>query len=320
MRTSRVGLVLIGVLVSATAFAAGGAEEGDATRLVLGTGGTSGPYYAIGGALKGVFEASDMIQSLTVESTGASVMNINNIDQGLNQVALVMSDVAYDASVGRGRFEGRQQEITAIAGLHPNVVQVVATADSGIREIADMAGRRIGVGQVGSGVEQSAQKVLAAAGLTYDDFSQVGNTGYADSVQAMKNGTLDAAFFTSGIPNANIIDVMQTMDVVFVPITGEVAANLLAEYPFYLNHVIPANDAVQYDLGSPVETVSIRNLLIVDPGTPPELTREITARFHEYLGSDTLTLEVLKQFDRDTMHEGLVVGLHPGAAQFYAER
>ena len=94
MRTSRVGMVLIAVLVSATVFAAGGAEEGDATRLVLGTGGTSGPYYAIGGTLKGVLEASDMIQSLTVESTGASVMNINNIDQGLNQVALVMSDVA----------------------------------------------------------------------------------------------------------------------------------------------------------------------------------------------------------------------------------
>lgn len=301
--------------------AAGGAEAAPApTQLVFGTGGTSGLYYPIGGALKTVFEESQMVRAVTVESTGASVMNINNIASGLNQVAIVMSDVAYDARNGRGQFEGNPVDVRAIAGLYPNVVQVVATASSGITSIADMRGKRVGVGQVGSGVEQSAQKVLESAGLTYDDLGQVTNTGYADSVQSMKNGTLDAAFFTSGIPNANIVDVMQTMDVVFVPVDGDIAATLIENYPFYENFEIPAGVDAQYDLDSAVDTVAIRNLLIVSPNLPEALVSELTGRFYEYLGSEQVTIGALRQFDRDAMDRGLVLELHPGAQQFYGSR
>lgn len=314
---------LLIVAGAAITFAAGSGETADgeqAARIVFGTGGTSGTYFPIGGALKGVFEDSEMIDTVTVESTGASVMNINNIASGLNQVAIVMSDVAYDASVGRGQFEGNPVEVRAIAGMYPNVVQIVATAESGIRSVADMAGRRVGVGQVGSGVEQSAQKVLEAAGLTYDDLGQVTNTGYADSVQSMRNGTLDAAFFTSGVPNANIVDVSQTLDVVFIPVSGELADNLIAAYPFYEAFTIPAGDDAQYDLDDALQTVAIRNLLIASPTLSENLVAELTARFYDYLGSDEVTIGALRQFDRDAMDGGLVVDLHPGAAQFYGSR
>lgn len=311
--------ILIVLLVAPALFGSGQAEEGDApSRLVFGTGGTSGLYYPIGGALKGVFEDSEMVDSVTVESTGASVMNINSIDQGLNQIAIVMSDVAYDAVNGRGQFDGNPIEVRAIAGMYPNVVQIVATAASGITSVSDMAGKRVGVGQVGSGVEQSAQKVLEAAGLTYDDLAQVTNTGYADSVQSMKNGTLDAAFFTSGVPNANIVDVMQTMDVVFVPVTGEIAENLIAAYPFYENFAIAAGNDAQYDLDEPLQTVAIRNLLVVSPTLPESLVAELTSRFYDYLGSEQVTIGALRQFDRNAMSQGLVVDLHPGAQRFYS--
>ncbi|MFW5695560.1 MAG: TAXI family TRAP transporter solute-binding subunit [Alkalispirochaeta sp.] len=303
---------------------AGSADGGESapspTQLVFGTGGTSGLYYPIGGALKTVFEESQMVRAVNVESTGASVMNINNIDSGINQVAIVMSDVAYDARNGRGQFEGNPVDVQAIAGLYPNVVQVVATDSSGITSIEDMQGKRVGVGQVGSGVEQSAQKVLESAGLTYDDLGQVTNTGYADSVQSMKNGTLDAAFFTSGIPNANIVDVMQTMDVVFVPVDGSVAETLIENYPFYENFEIPAGVSAQYDLDAAVQTVAIRNLLIVSPDLPEELVSELTGRFYEYLGSEQVTIDALRQFDRDAMDRNLVLELHPGAQQFYGSR
>ncbi|OEH91997.1 TAXI family TRAP transporter solute-binding subunit [Bacillus solimangrovi] len=290
------------------------------TNIVFGTGGTSGTYYPIGGALKSVFEESDLISNVTVESTGASVANIQNIQDGLNQVAIVMSDVAYDAINGTGKFENGKVDLHAIAGMYPNVVQIVTTKSSGVQTIADLKGKRVGVGKVGSGVEQSASKVFEAAGLTYDDMEQVTHTGYADSVQEMKNGNLDAAFFTSGVPNSNITDLQQSMDIQFVNIDGDIASSLLTKYPFYQTHEIPIGDDAKYNLEHAVQTVAIKNMLIVSPGLSEDAVYEMTNMFYDYLGSDAVSVGALKQFDRETMQEDLVVPLHPGAEKFYGEK
>lgn len=294
-------------------------ESVQPVKIVFGTGGTSGTYYPIGGALKPIFEASDLIDSVTIEATGASVKNIQNIRDGLNQIAIVMGDVAYDAIEGIGNFEGNKVNIQGLAGMYPNVVQVVATKESGIQSIKDFAGKRVSVGQVGSGVEQSAQKVLSAAGLTYDDMAVVDHNGYADSVEAMKNGNLDAAFFTSGVPNSNITDLKQTLDIVFIPIDGEVADTLLEAYPFYQLHTIPAGDEVQYDLPQEIKTVSIQNMIIVSPDLNDEVVYEMTKRFYDYLGTDGISIGALTQFDRNDMGNNLITPLHPGAKKFYEE-
>lgn len=298
----------------------GGSSTPAPVRLVIGTGGTSGLYYPIGGQLKTVFEESALIESVTVESTGASVMNVNNINDGLNQIAIVQSDVAYDAVNGVGRYDGNQIDIVGIAGLYPNVVQVVVTAASGITSIEDMRGRRIGVGAVGSGVEQSAQKVLEAAGLTYSDLAQVTNTGYADSVQSMRNGTLDGAFFTSGVPNSNILDLFANMDVQFVEIDGALADRMIEANPYYERVTIPAGDPSAYNLDAAVDTVAIRNILIASPMVSDAVAEEMASRFYAFLGSGTVTIDALRTVNRDTMDEGLVVPMHPGAMQFYGSR
>ncbi|MEC8918625.1 TAXI family TRAP transporter solute-binding subunit [Salinicola sp. LHM] len=294
--------------------AAGGGEP---VNLIFGTGGTGGSYYPIGGALKSVFEESDLVDGVQVVSTGASVQNINNITDGLNQVAIVMSDVAYDAVKGQNQFEGQAADIQAIAGLYPNVVQVVATADSDIQSIADLKGKRVGVGKVGSGVEQSAAKVLESAGLSYDDLAQVSHTGYADSVTEMSNGNLDAAFFTSGVPNSSITGLMQSTDVTFVPVSGDVASTLLEKYPYYENYEIPAGAPERYDLGDAVNTVAIRNIMIVPSSMRDDVAEDLAKRFHDYLESGNVSVGALKQFDPATMDKNLVVPVHPGAKAFY---
>ena len=286
-------------------------------NLIFGTGGTSGSYYPIGGALKGVFEASDKIANVQVVSTGASVQNINNIQDGTNQLAIVMSDVAYDAINGRGQFADRKADIKTIAGLYPNVVQIVATAESGIQSVADMKGKRIGVGKVGSGVEQSAQKVLEGAGMTYDDLARVSHTGYADSVTGMNNGNLDAAFFTSGVPNSSITGLMQNTEVNFVNVDGETASALLKKYPYYEKYEIPAGAPERYGLEEPVNTVAIRNLLIAPGSMSEEVAGELAKRFYEYLGTDKVSVGALQQFDRARMDEDVVVPMAPGAQKFY---
>ncbi|MDF9434861.1 MULTISPECIES: TAXI family TRAP transporter solute-binding subunit [Chromohalobacter] len=289
----------------------------DAVSLIFGTGGTGGTYYPIGGALKSVFEASDLVDDVQVVSTGASVQNINNITDGLNQVAIVMSDVAYDAVNGENQFDGQPADIQALAGLYPNVVQVVATEDSGIESISDLAGKRVGVGKVGSGVEQSAAKVIESAGLSYDDLAQVSHTGYADSVTGMSNGNLDAAFFTSGVPNSSITGLMQSTDITFVPVTGEVADKLLEAYPYYETYTLPAGAPERYDLDAEVDTVAIRNMLIVGSDMRDDVAEELTARFYDYLNSENVSVGALKQFDPETMNQNLVAPVHPGAQAFY---
>jgi len=286
-------------------------------NIIFGTGGTSGSYYPIGGALKGVFEASDQVSNVQVVSTGASVQNINNIEDGTNQMAIVMSDVAYDAINGQNQFEGRTADIKTIAGLYPNVVQIVATANSGIQSVADMKGKRIGVGKVGSGVEQSAKKVLEAAGMTYDDLGKVSHTGYADSVTEMSNGNLDAAFFTSGVPNSSITGLMQNTDVTFVNVDGDTADKLLEKYPYYETFEIPANAPERYGLDTAVNTVAIRNILIVPGSMDKAVAEDLAKRFYDYLGTDKVSVGALKSFDRSTMAENLVVPLAPGAKTFY---
>ncbi|MES1923835.1 TAXI family TRAP transporter solute-binding subunit [Salinisphaera sp. T31B1] len=286
-------------------------------NIIFGTGGTSGSYYPIGGALKGVFEASDQVDNVQVVSTGASVQNINNIEDGTNQMAIVMSDVAFDAINGQNQFEGRKADIKTIAGLYPNVVQIVATANSGIKSVADMKGKRIGVGKVGSGVEQSAKKVLEAAGMTYDDLGQVSHTGYADSVTEMSNGNLDAAFFTSGVPNSSITGLMQNTDVTFVNVDGDTASKLLEKYPYYEKIEIPANAPERYGLDQAVNTVAIRNILIVPASMDKAVAEDLAKRFYDYLGTDKVSVGALKSFDRSTMADNLVVPLAPGAKAFY---
>ncbi|GHB31714.1 hypothetical protein GCM10009038_33000 [Salinicola rhizosphaerae] len=286
-------------------------------NLIFGTGGTGGSYYPIGGALKSVFEQSDLVDGVQVVSTGASVQNINNISDGLNQIAIVMSDVAYDAVKGQNQFEGHPADIKAIAGLYPNVVQVVATDDSDIHSIADLKGKRVGVGKVGSGVEQSAAKVLESAGLSYDDLAQVSHTGYADSVTEMSNGNLDAAFFTSGVPNSSITGLMQSTDITFVPVEGDVASKLLDKYPYYETYEIPAGAPERYNLGDAVDTVAIRNMMIVGGDMRDDVGEELAKRFHDYLESGNVSVGALKQFDPATMNQNLVVPIQAGAEAYY---
>ena len=169
-------------------------------------------------------------------------------------------------------------------------------------------------------MEQSAKIVLEATGLSYDDLARVSHTGYADSVTEMSNGNLDAAFFTSGVPNSSITGLMQTNDVTFVPVTGEVADKLLEAYPYYETYTIPAGKPERYNLDAEVTTVAIRNILIVPASMDDKVAEELTQRFDDYLHSGKVSVGALKDIDPETMDQHLVVPLHPGAKNYYDSR
>ncbi|ASK21733.1 phosphate signaling complex protein PhoU [Halomonas sp. N3-2A] len=146
--------------------------------------------------------------------------------------------------------------------------------------------------------------------------------GYVEvrGVTEMSNGNLDAAFFTSGVPNSSITGLMQTNDVTFVPVDGDVADKLLEAYPYYESYTIPADKPERYGLDNAVTTVAIRNILIVPASMDDGVAEELTQRFDDYLQSDKVSVGALKDIDPASMDQNLVVPLHPGAKAYYDGR
>ncbi|HHY77005.1 MAG TPA: TAXI family TRAP transporter solute-binding subunit, partial [Clostridiales bacterium] len=174
------------------------------TNMILATGGTSGTYYPYGGAMAQIFNSKIPNMNVTAQATGASVENLKLLGQNEAELAIVqnyMLDYAYN---GIEAFEGGKIEnLRGIATLYPEIVQIVASPESGIVNVQDMKGKKVSVGAPGSGVEANARQIFDATGLTYNDMS-VSYLSFAESADAYKDKHIEAFFVTSGIPNAAI--------------------------------------------------------------------------------------------------------------------
>ena len=178
------------------------------TAITLATGGTSGTYYAVGGVMKTVLDSKLTLSSLNVESTGASVANVNMITDGQAQMAILQSDVINYAHTGTNSFEGAPEDNALwVAGIYNETVQILAKP--GINTVSDLKGKTVCVGDVGSGTEINAWQVLSAAGLTKDDINAV-NGSFQDGVDQLKDGKIDAAFTVAGAPTTAIVDYATT--------------------------------------------------------------------------------------------------------------
>ncbi|HEX3063071.1 MAG TPA: TAXI family TRAP transporter solute-binding subunit, partial [Usitatibacter sp.] len=180
----------IATRLAAAAFAAALALPASAAQYVnILTGGTSGVYYPLGVALSQVYGKALPDSKVSVQSTKASAENLNLIEAGRGELAFTLGDALSDAWKGNAEagFKAPLKKLRAVASIYPNYVQIVATADSGIRTLADLKGKRISVGAPKSGTELNARAVLKAAGLSYSDFSKVEYLAFGESVELMKN-------------------------------------------------------------------------------------------------------------------------------------
>ncbi len=220
--------------------AASGAEGGTG-RLSIATGGTGGVYFPLGGGLADLITENIEGYTATAEETNASVDNMNLIGSGDSDIAFVLGDTASDAVAGTGDFEGAPIEACALGILYTNFTQLVASADSGITSVADLEGMRVSLGEAGSGTEIIGLRVLEAAGLDPDADIERAQLGVAETVDALRDGTLDAGFWSGGLPTGALVDYASTGDMVVVP-TGEFAADLQSEFgDYYLESEIPAD-------------------------------------------------------------------------------
>ncbi|WP_051580061.1 TAXI family TRAP transporter solute-binding subunit [Pseudonocardia acaciae] len=320
--------VLVTVLVGAALVACGGRQEAAPaspggggscevtrdTRISIATGNTGGVYYVLGGRFgEVVTQATDGKLKATAAETGASVQNIQQLAAGTHQVAFSLADSAADAVVGKGAFEGKPQRIAALGRIYPNYTQVVARSDAGINSVADLRGKRVSTGSPKSGTEVIANRVLASAGLNPERDVSAQRLDLGASVDGMKDGTVDALFFSGGLPTPNITDLFTSLrgKVKLLGTDGQLT-EMRKINPVYQVATIPG---ATYPGAVDTPTIVVPNLLLVpttmDPAVACVLTRTLYERTAELVAANPSARDITRQNARATDP----VPLHPGAAR-----
>ncbi len=293
----------------------GGGEGLESNIVTIATGGASGPYNIIGSTLADVYSNEYGVNSRT-QTTGASVENVNLMKEDKIEMAFTMSDVVSQAVEGEESFTEPTDKISQIAALYPNYVQIVTTEDSGIETFDDLVGKRIAVGDQNSGVEVNARTLLEGHGITYDDI-EVDYLGYAEAADGLRAGQLDAAFLTSGLPNASLLELSETLDIRMVSIDPADVEEIAQDKSYFVALEIPADT---YGNEEAVPTAAIMNALIVNSEMSEDDVYKLTQTFFDNLETLGNSHQAATDITLEKAQEGLVAPLHPGAERYYSEQ
>ena len=315
---------LVGIMVMSVMIAGcGGGNDGDnkpaAQKFInIATGGTSGTYFPLGGAIADILNKNIPGCNASAQSTGAAVANINLLQQGKVEIAFVQNDIAYYAANGTEMFKDKKVNgLQGIATLYPETIQIVTLKKSGIKSIADFKGKRIAVGAAGSGTEANARQILEAYGMSYNDIdAQYLSFGEASS--ALKDGNVDAAFVTAGHPTAAIQDIATQNEIVLVPVDADKADALIKKYPFYTKVTIDANTYANQTEN--VQAVAVRCMLAVTDKMDANTAYDITKAIFSNLDRMKAAHSAANVISKATALEGMSIDLAPGADKFLKEK
>lgn len=317
--------VLLGMMVMATMLAGcgGGDSKGDkkpaAQKFVtIATGGTSGTYFPLGGALADILNKSIPGCNASAQSTGAAVANVNLLQQGKVDIAFVQSDIAYYAANGTEMFKDKKVgSLQGLAALYPETVQIVTLKNSGIKSVADFKGKRVAVGAAGSGTEANARQIMEAYGVTYDD-CKVQYLSFGEAASALKDGNVDVAFVTAGHPTAAIQDIATTNDVTLVPVDGEKADALIKKYPFYTKVTVKGGTYAKVDQDVP--QVAVKCMLAVTDKMDADTAYSVVKSLYGNLDRMKAAHSAANVISKDTATDGMSIKLNPGAEKFLKEK
>jgi TRAP transporter TAXI family solute receptor len=255
----------------------------------IATGGTAGTYYPLGGALAKIFNDNIDGVNANVQSTGAS-------------------------------FEGKEKvtNLRGMAMIYPELVQIIATEESGIKTVEDLKGKKVAIGAPGSGVEANARQVLAVHGMTYDDLGKADYLSFNEAADQLKNKQIDAAFLTAGIPTSAVTEVGQTSKIAVVPIASDKISKLSEAYPFYTEVVIPAD--TYSGQSQDITTAAVMAMLVVSDKLEDDLVYNLTKEMFEKRQVIIDTHSRGNDLKLETALKGMPIELHPGAKRYYDEK
>lgn len=285
--------------------------------LGLATGGTAGTYYALGGDIAALWMSKIPDLDVTAQSTGGSKANIILINEGDAELATVQNDVMYYAYEGNQDFFDGQviDSFQAIGYLYPELVQIVVAADSDIHSIADLKGKQVSVGAVGSGVYFNAVQILGNAGLTMDDITPH-YLSFDESASSFQNKQIDAFFITAGLPNTAIVEVANKIDVRLIGLDEADMTKLSETYSYYVPVTVPAG--TYNGMTEDVTVPAVGAVLICSKDLSEDLVYNLTKVLYE----DTAELSHAKkaEISAENAVKGIPVPFHPGAEKYFKEK
>lgn len=299
----------------------GAGDNGDGTvevsgNLVMGTGGVSGTWYPMGGVMCSAMSAGKL--NVTVQASGGGVENVRTLLSGERDLGLAGGDIAYYGYAGVGDFEGEDgSKLCSLACFSPMETQLVIRADSGIASIADLKGKAVGCGSVGSGDEVAIRGLLGTVGLSYDDIDEY-LLSVAEQSTMFKDRKLDAMYLTAASPNSGVLDAASQADCAFVSISGAERDKILAEFPFFHATTIPTS-AYSF-LTEDVETIGLDTILLCTTDLSDEVVYALLENMFANVKDVQASHGSMATFTMESACAGeFAVPLHPAAVQFYKD-
>jgi uncharacterized protein len=304
-------------LLLAATLATGSATIHAAEFINVLTGGTSGVYYPLGVSLSQIYAKALPGAKTSVQATKASAENLNLLQAGRGEIAFTLGDSLSDAWKGdeEAGFKTPLKKLRGVAGIYPNYIQIVASADSGIKSLADLKGKRISVGAPKSGTELNARAVLKAAGLSYKDFAKVEYLPFGESVELMKNRQLDVTLQSAGLGVASLRDLATAVKIVVVPVPADVVAKV--GDAAYQPGTIPAK--TYEGQNEDVATVAIQNFLVTHEGVSTDTVYAMTKSMFDNLDQMVAAHAAAKAIKKENAPKNMPLPLHPGAEKYYRE-
>jgi TRAP transporter TAXI family solute receptor len=289
----------------------GGDGGGGTTRLSWHAGGTGGTYFPLSNEFKQVVESNTDFR-LQVQSTGASVANVGSLKSGDADFALIQNDVAFFASNGTGIdafTDNAVENLRGVATLYPETITIVTLASTGITKPADLEGKVINTGDLGSGTQVNAVQILNALGI--EEYTEQ-NAGFSTAADQLKNGDIDAAFVVGGWPVGAISDLATTNDAEIVPIQGDNRQAVLDAAPFYAEDTIPGG--TYSGISGKRETVSVQAMIATRAGLDAGTVEDVTAAIFDNLGDLTIKTDFIT---KASAQDGMSIDLHEGAQAYF---
>ena len=290
----------------------------DVTELKYATGGSSGTYYGFSGVIANVLnEKLGDTMNITVESTGASKANLQMLDVGEANLAIVQNDVMYYAYTATDLFasEPAITNFSAVASCYPEYVQIVAKEE--IKSVEELRGKNVSVGDAGSGCEFNARQILALYGMSFDDINP-SYQSFADSADSLKNGTIDAAFVVAGYPTTAVTELATSYDFNLLPIEGEKADELQEQYGFYFIGEIPAGTYSCVEESVP--GVAVMATIVASNDLSEDVIYSFVKGLFDYKAEITAGHVKGNELEIDTAVSGVAIPWHPGAVKYFAEQ
>jgi len=302
----------------------GGCKSRKTKFVTIGTGAVTGIYYPTGGAISQMVNKKydEYGIKATVESTGGSVFNVNAVLNGDLEFGIVQSDRQYQAYNGLAEWSkaGKQTDLRSVFSVHPESITLIASGKSGIREVKDLKGKRVNLGNPGSGSLQNSMDVLKAAGLSEkQDFS----AEYVKAVEApglLQDERIDAFFYTVGHPNGNIKEATSGRIKVFiVPIEGPDIDKMLENYSYYAKSTIPCSFYPSALNTEDIQTIGVKTTFVTSKQVDDDIVYAITKEVFENIEDFKLLHPAYQVLTKESMLEGLSAPVHKGALKYYKQ-